>query len=270
MIQDLFKDKKIDLHIHSNYSDGSDSVQELVEKVKKAGIVKFSLTDHDTIDGNLEIVDIVPEGIEFLNGVELTCKARGINCHILGYGYNPDDAGLRGLIKEGKILRKKKLETRIEYLKNVWGITLNQEELDWLYSRRSVVKTHVANVLVKRGLAKDNLSAMEKYLDACKTPNSRFDGERAIQVIKNAGGTAVWAHPLGGEGEIHLSEEEFIPKLEIMTACGIQGLECHYARYNENEINFLLRCAEENCLKITGGSDYHGENKDIPLGRLHT
>lgn len=265
---DLFKDNKIDLHIHSSYSDGSDSLKELVEKVQKAGIIKFSLTDHDTIDGNLEIVNIIPEEIEFINGVELTCKARGINCHILGYDYNLFDTGLRGLISEGKILRKKKLETRIDYLKTVWQIELTQEELEWLYSRRSVVKTHVANILVKRGVAKDNLSAMEKYLDDCKTPNSRFDGERAIQIIKNAGGIPVWAHPLGGEGEAHLSEKDFLVKLEIMKECGIEGLECHYARYNENEINFLLKCAKENDLKITGGSDYHGKNKNIPLGKL--
>ena len=109
---------------------------------------------------------------------------------------------------------------------------------------------------------------MNKYLDGCKTGNSRFDGKAEIQIIKQAGGIPVWAHPLGGEGEQHLSEDEFLPKLKTMIECGIKGLECNYSRYSKTEIAFLTKCANENNLKITGGSDYHGTNKDIPLGKL--
>ena len=82
---------------------------------------------------------------------------------------------------------------------------------------------------------------MRKYLDGCKTGNSRFDGDEAIQIIKNAGGIPVWAHPLGGEGEKHLSKEEFLPRLETMIASGIQGLECYYSRYNQEEIEILVK-----------------------------
>ena len=162
------------------------------------------------------------------------------------------------------------METRIKYLKDVFNIELTEHEKNWLYSRKSVVKTHLANILVNRGLAGDNVSAMKKYLDNIKTGNTRFDGEEAIETIKKAGGIVVWAHPIGGEGEKHLTLEEFLPKLEKMKTFGIQGLECYYSRYDFDEIKFLTKCAEDNNLLITGGSDYHGTNKNIPMLRLNT
>lgn len=260
---------KADLHIHSNNSDGSDSIEDLITNIQNSGIEIFALTDHDTIDGIIQIEKHIPKNIKFIKGIELTCKADTVKCHILGYNINPTNQTLLDLIAKGKILRKNKLELRINYLKEVWNIELTKNELDWLYSRKSVVKTHIANILVKRGLAKDNLNAMRKYLDDCKTGNSRFDGAEAINAIKIAGGIPVWAHPLGGEGENHSSPEEFFPKLEIMKSFGIQGLECYYSRYNNTEIEFLVNVAKENNLFITGGSDYHGSNKNIPLAKLN-
>lgn len=260
---------KIDLHIHSSYSDGSDTIQELAEDIKNSGLGIFALTDHDTIDGCKELAPLIPENIKFIHGVELTCKARECKCHILGYNYNDNSSELKNLLAKGKELRLNKLEIRINYLKDKFGIILSKKELDWLYSRRSVVKMHIANILVERGLAENNLDAMKKYLDGCKTGNSRFDGEEAIDTIIASGGIPIWAHPLGGEGEKHLKEAEFIPKLKTLIDCGIQGLECYYSRYSEDEINFLVNCANKYNLYITGGSDYHGTNKNIPIGTLN-
>lgn len=260
---------KFDLHLHSNNSDGSSSVKELVETVVKSGIKIFSLTDHDTVNGIREVEKYIPEGIKFIKGVELTCRVDNINCHILGYGINPEAKELTELIELGKKLRRQKLETRIKYLKEVWNIELTKEELDWLYSRKSVVKTHIANILVKRGLSDNNVDAMKKYLDNCKTGNTKFDGRLAIETIKKSGGIPVWAHPLGGEGESHLSIEEFIPQLKTMIECGIEGLECYYSRYSISETEFLLSCAQKYNLLISGGSDWHGTNKTVPIGRLN-
>lgn len=261
----------IDLHLHSNFSDGSDSVTELIEKIKIKRLSCFSLTDHDTFEGCKEIEKIIPNNIRFLRGIELTCQIKDIRCHILGYNYNFDNLELINLINKGKLLRKQKLETRIKYLETVWNIVFTQEEINWLYSRQSVVKTHLAKLLVKRGLANDNVEAMKKYLDACKTGNTRFDGEEAIAVLKNSGATVVWAHPIGGEGEEHLSQQAFIEQFQIMLKYGIDGIECFYSRYNESETNFLYNLAEKNHLLITGGSDYHGDNKNnIQIGQLNT
>ena len=257
-----------DLHLHSSYSDGSDTVKELLNQVIMSKVNIFALTDHDTVSGCKEMNDIVPSNLKFIPGVELTCREDDIKCHILGYGCDYNNKDLLSLIDKGKSLRREKLETRIEYLRTVWNIVLTEKEKEWLYSRKSVVKTHVANILVNRGLASNNVSAMKKYLDGCKTGNTRFTITEALKSIISAGGIPVWAHPLGGEGEKHINEQEFLPKLEKMITFGIKGLECFYSRYNSAEANFLAKCAEKNNLFITGGSDYHGTNKDIPIGRL--
>ena len=262
---------KADLHLHSNCSDGSDDIQNLYKNILASKLEIFALTDHDTIEGCAEMSQLVSEKIKFIPSIELTCKAGSIKCHILGYNCDYTNPVLLDLINKGKILRRNKLETRINYLKETWNIELNNEELEWLYSRKSVVKTHIANILVKRGLASDNLSAMQKFLDGCKSGDTRFTGEEAINAINASGGIPIWAHPLGGEGEAHLKENEFLPKLNEMINYGIKGLECYYSRYNMTECEFLVRCANENKLLISGGSDYHGSNKnDIQIGRLNT
>ena len=260
---------RFDLHLHSNNSDGSDSVQELAHKIIDKKIEIVALTDHDTVSGISQMRDCLSNDIKFIPGIELTSKARDIKCHILGYNIDEKNPYLTNLIEKGKQLRKKKLETRIKFLKDKWNINLKRDELDWLYSRKSVVKTHIANILVNRGLAENNIEAMKKYLDGCQTGNTRFDGEEAIETIKKAGGIAIWAHPLGGEGEAHISKKEFLAKLKTMIDCGIQGLECFYSRYSTAEIYFLSECAKNNNLFITGGSDYHGNNKTVIFGQLN-
>lgn len=260
---------KIDLHIHSNNSDGSDSVKELAEAILENGIEVFALTDHDTVSGCEEMAKFIPSYIKFIPSVELTCKADTVKCHILGYNCDYKNQTLLDLIEKGKVLRKNKLETRIKYLKDTWNIIMTQEELNWLYSRKSVVKTHLANIIVNRGLANNNLEAMDKYLEGCKAGDTRFTGEEGVNAIMSSGGIPVWAHPLGGEGEVHISEDEFYKRFEVMKSIGIKGLECHYSRYNKEEAEFLVKVAKENGLFVTGGSDYHGSNKDIPLGKLN-
>lgn len=262
--------KLADLHVHSNNSDGSDSVENLVKEIKKANLEIFALTDHDTIAGCIEITKYIPENIKFIPSIELTCQTGDIKCHILGFNCNPSDEKLNALIQKGKELRRKKLETRLDYIKNVLHIDLTNDELNWLYSRKSVVKTHLANLLVKRKMAKTNVEAMQKYLDGIKTGNTRFSIEEAIDAIVTSGGIPVWAHPLGGEGEKHIAHEKFMPCLEKMIAYGIKGLECYYSRYTLEEVKFLINCANSNNLLISGGSDYHGTNKEnIQLAKLN-
>lgn len=262
--------KVADLHVHSNNSDGSDSVENLVKEIKKANLEIFALTDHDTIAGCIEITKYIPENIKFIPSIELTCQTGDIKCHILGFNCNPADEKLNALIQKGKELRRKKLETRLDYIKNVLHIDLTNDELNWLYSRKSVVKTHLANLLVKRKMAKTNVDAMQKYLDGIKTGNTRFSIEEAIDAIVTSGGIPVWAHPLGGEGEKHIAHEKFMPRLEKMIAYGIKGLECYYSRYTLEEVKFLINCANSNNLLISGGSDYHGTNKEnIQLAKLN-
>ena len=260
-----------DLHIHSDISDGSDSLEELLEKIKSSNVKIFALTDHDTIKGCKKIIDKIPVNIKFIPSIELTCRTGSIKCHILGYNCDYKNETLNNLILKGKGLRRKKLETRINYLQETWDIKFSQEELDWLYSRETVVKTHIANVLVNQGLAEDNLTAMDKYINGCKAGDTRFTIEEAIEAIVASGGIPVWAHPLGGEGEKHISEDQFETDLKLMIGYGIKGLECYYSRYNNDEIELLKKHANKNKLLISGGSDYHGENKsNIKIGQINT
>ena len=261
---------KADLHLHSNISDGSDSIEELVKVIENANINIFALTDHDSVLGCNEVYKYLPKNIKYIPGVELTCETEDIKCHILGYNCNTENEKLLSLIEKGKKLRRIKLDTRIKFLKDKWGIELTQSELDWLYSRKSVVKTHIANILVNRGLAEDNVSAMDKYLEGCECGKTKFEIEEAIDAITSSGAIPVWAHPLGGEGEKHISKNLFKQQLTKMMKYGIKGLECYYSRYNLEEIDFLVEQATLNNLLISGGSDYHGTNKSVSIGKLNT
>lgn len=261
---------RVDLHMHSVFSDGSDTAEELISRVQESEISIFSLTDHDTLEGCLRVADLVPDVLRFICGIEFSCRTSCGKCHILGYDYNLFHDSIQTVILQGKKLRRAKFQTRLDYLKNVHGIIFSEEVLRRLSELESVGKPHIARELVNLGLADTITEAIHLYLDGCRTGNDRVEAEEAIRAIRDAGGVAVWAHPLGGEGERHLSETEFSDQLEMLIYYGIQGLECYYSRYTWEEVTFLLKKAEEYNLLVSGGSDYHGRNKNIPIGRLNT
>lgn len=262
---------KTDLHLHSSASDGSDSIPELLEKIRAGGLTVFSVTDHDTIDGALEMQALATDEIQYIMGIEFTCITPCGKCHILGYRYDPASPAMQEALEHGKNLRSRKLVKRLEMMEQQFGIRLTDAELDWLYSQKSPCKPHIANVLVKRGLFPDNKSAISEVLDHCEVPNSKLDAEEAVSAILLAGGIPVWAHPLGGEGEELLTEQAFRAQLAYLKSVGIQGLECFYSRYDQNHIALLKMAAAENGLLVSGGSDYHGKNKkNITLGKLNT
>ena len=179
--------KAVDLHVHSNKSDGSKTPSELVDEALSKGLAAFALTDHDTTDALSEVEKYLPDDITFIRGLELTSTADVVDCHLLGYNCNPEAQELKELIKKGKELRLEKLDKRIQFLKDKWNIILTDEESNWLYSRKSIVKTHIANILVNRGLSDNNVDAMKIYLDGCKTEKLRFTGEESINAIKKSG-----------------------------------------------------------------------------------
>lgn len=260
----------IDLHIHSTASDGSDSVAALLEKIEEAGIRTFSITDHDTMDGALEMERLVPGGLRYIRGIEFTCITPCGKCHILGYGFDPGDRVFLDTLALGKQLRREKLRRRVAFLESRFGIVLTEAEAQWLYSQKSPGKPHFGQIIVDRGLAPDLKTAIRKYVNPCKLGNDRIDAATAIRAIVHAGGIPVWAHPLGGEGEKRLTEAEFQAQLDCLIDCGIRGLECHYARYGQQEVAFLVSQANAHGLLISGGSDYHGQNKPgLPLGKLN-
>lgn len=263
--------EKIDLHLHTIYSDGTDDLDELLEKLQEKEITCFSVTDHDTVAGSTAMLKkTMPEGMTFISGVEFSCvTAAGEKCHILGYGYDPDSPSIQDIVQLGASKRREKLEMRLNGLKERFGIEFSEKDLTDFRAMESVGKPHIARVMIRMGIASDKDEAIQKYLNPIKTLNTRLDAETVIKAINASGGISVWAHPLGGEGEKHLTEDAFKTELSHMIDYGIQGLECWYSRFNESEIQLLLDIAKENDLLISGGSDYHGKNKNVVLGTLN-
>lgn len=259
----------IDLHIHSAASDGSDSVPTLLKKLRTAGIQTFSITDHDTISGALEMESLVSDEFRYIRGIEFSCVSPRGKCHILGYGYDPSDPVFLEALHSGNQLRQDKLQRRIAFLQDNYGIVLTEQESNWLFSQKSPGKPHLGRILVDRGLAPNLSAAIKTYLNLRNEGTDRIDASTAIQAILHAGGIPIWAHPLGGEGERQLSEGEFHTQLEELLSYGIQGLECCYSRYGKEKSGFLTEQARKHDLLISGGSDYHGANKaDLHLGKL--
>ena len=258
----------IDMHLHSSYSDGSDGVPSLVEKLIKNGITTFSLTDHDSVRGIPELLRESKGRARAITGVEFSCLDEGDSCHILAYGFSPDDPHILALVDKGEELRRKNFENRKEHLENAHGIFFTEDELAWLFSLPKIGKPHIARILIARGLAKDTQDVIRRYLNGCKDNDVRLSAKETVCAILKAGAVPVWAHPLGGEGEDHLSPAEFIDLAHRLVSYGIQGMECYYSRYNEEEIAFLLQKANELSLAVSGGSDYHGENKTVLLAEL--
>lgn len=259
----------IDLHIHTTASDGSDCPALLLQNLRKNGITTFAVTDHDTIDGALEMEKLVTPEFRFIRGIEFSCETPAGKCHILGYGFDPSHPAFQAALNEGKALRQEKLETRVRYLRETLGIELTEEENRWLRSLESPGKPHFGKIVVSRGLTDSIDIAIRKYINPCKVRRDRIEAETAVKAIAAAGGIPVWAHPLGGEGEKRLTEEKFRAQLETLLAYGIRGLECHYSRYSREDSAFLTTQAVLHDLLISGGSDYHGTNKqNLNLGQL--
>ena len=263
---------KIDLHMHSKISDGTDWVPALLRKIQKLGITTFALTDHDTIKGALRMQKIVPGSIRFIRGVELSCKTEIAKCHILGYNYDPENKEFREFVAEAHAVRRDKTERRFQYLTKELGFTFTEEEIAAVKRKTSPSKFDFAELIRKR-LQKEQPGITNKDIVAAyfkNLPGGRVDALRGIKAIKAAGGVAVWAHPLGGTGERRISAEDFSRQLDLFCSVGLDGLECYYSEYTKDEIAMLCDAATQRGLKISGGSDYHGTGKKhLHLGMLN-
>ncbi len=260
----------VDLHMHSTASDGSDSIRELLEKVRGNGIKIFSVTDHDTVDGTLEMETIVPEDMFFIKGIEFSSVTEAGKCHILGYDFDHKNEEFRKILAESKRRRIVKTRRRIDFLEKEFGITLTDEELAGMKNMEKVSKPYLGNLLVSKGIAGDRKEAIKKFIDPCKTEDTRLDGTAVINAILSAGGIPVWAHPLGGTEEKNTGLSEFREQLEFLTAAGLKGLECYYSKYTEEQEEMLVKAADDKGLRVSGGSDYHGKNKiNVCMGCLN-
>ncbi|MGI6211187.1 MAG: PHP domain-containing protein [Anaerovoracaceae bacterium] len=259
----------VDLHLHSIFSDGSDSAGELIEQLQARGIRTFALTDHDTTAGIRPVEQKVPKEMTFLRGIEFSCwDVKGL-CHIIGLNMDLEDPMFRAAVMEGSVKRMQKMEKRIRFLQEEKGVSFTDQELEYLRSLNSGGKAHLVTLLIRKGLAVSWDDAVTNFIDPCPTHEVWIRAEEAIRVIEGAGGVSVLAHPLTGDGTLHLTPEEFRQQLALLKEYGLRAMECYYNSFDRNEVEFLLSEARKNDLLISGGSDYHGSHKNNRIGELN-
>lgn len=261
-----------DLHLHTTASDGTLSPTELVSFAKGAGLSVIAVTDHDTVIGAREARQLSDGEITVIPGIELSSLFNDGSCafklHILGLGIDPDAPAIREAVCEGQEVRRQKHSLRLDYLRERYGIEFTDEERSALSSENSVAKPHLASLLVKRGIARSISDAIRKYMSSPDFPDGCIPHTLAIESILASGGIPVYAHPLGGECEEHLSFREAGGRISLLREAGIRGVECYYSRYSSGEAAYLSLTALKLGLSISGGSDFHGENKTVGIGEL--
>ncbi len=259
--------RKLDLHMHSAVSDGSDTAEELIAAVKAAGMDLFSLTDHDAISGCNAVRSLLKQGDPaFICGVEFSCRDDEGKYHILGYGYDPVSPYINDVVDTGHDLRMNKAKVRADFVVNELGLKLPEEEIDEFLSLPNPGKPHLGNLLVKYGYAPNMHEAIQRYINKAKTPKAYISPEYAIEGIKKAGGIPVLAHPVFGSGGELIRGDEMDKRLRKLMDFGLEGVEAFYSEFTPDMTEEMISFAVIYGLYVTAGSDYHGKNKTIPIG----
>ncbi len=243
-----------DLHTHTIFSDGSNSPEELVAMAKNIGLVYFAITDHDTVDGVKYLYEngIYPDkGIKIVPGVEFSANNAEHDVHIVGYNIDIYNGALSDMINEISEARWTRFSEMVQNLQNNKYNIREADVLQAAGSSRSIGRFHIARALVKKGEFKTVREAFEKMLGKDKpayAPRYFPEVEEIVDVIHQAGGQAILAHP-------KLVEDDFL----VETICQkVDGLDVFYPNHQPQDIQKYLSLAEKYNLLVVGGSDYHG------------
>jgi len=252
----------IDLHCHSNASDGSLSPEELVMKAFDFGIASFALTDHDTISGLREAKSTAEKvGIELISGIEFSCDYDGGELHILGLFIDETNPELLKVIKTLEEYRKERNEKLLELLTKQ-GIKINMDDLFCHNDRiENIGKPNFARALYKNGYVKNEFEAYSKYLSEANLKSierKKISDKEALDIIHTAGGLAVLAHP----DQLGIKEHKLLINfISDLKEKGLDGIEIFYTGYKKNIIKRYKGIARKYSLLYSGGSDFHGESK---------
>ncbi|MFM9141569.1 MAG: PHP domain-containing protein [Actinomycetota bacterium] len=266
---------KIDLHTHSNASDGTDSPSELITNAIDAGINVLALTDHDTVAGWGEAEAALishPEGakLKLVLGSEISCQDRdGTSIHMLGLLFDPNFEPLRQEMEKTRENRLTRMERIVARL-NEAGIEITMAEV---YAQKrddaTLGRPHLADALVARGHISNRDEAFTTYLhNGSKFYINHYSPSptEAIRLIKAAGGVSIIAHPLASRSGRKVEPEIFAE----LIAAGLDGIEVHHRDNAEEEKSQLIEIAREHNLVVTGSSDYHGTGKMNRLAEFTT
>lgn len=285
----------IDLHVHSNRSDGTFTPTELVDYAIKKGLSAFALTDHDTVDGLEEAIayaeklrvdadNLVPSSCRFsgdcggpvlpipsstipqiIPGIEFSTEYQGRDIHIVGLDIdykNPEFTAYLKNFVDSRILRNQKMCTRLQEA----GIDITYEKLLAEFPDAVITRAHYAAYLMHHGYTKSLPESFDRYVgDHCPyfVPREKVTPAQAVELILKAGGIPVLAHPV----LYRMSDERLDKLVAELKAAGLVALEAVYSTYNAGEERRMRSLAAKYDLLISGGSDFHGANKpDIDLG----
>ena len=259
---------RIDLHTHSNRSDGTDPVDVLIAHAKRDGLDVIALTDHDTADGWVEGRAAAERlGIGFVPGIEISCKLRGISVHLLGYlpdpAYGPLAEELK-IVRDGRTDRIPSIVARL----NGMGVALTVDEvLAQATGTPSVGRPHVADALVANGTVANRSEAFDRFLaDGRPGHVSHYAIEpgRAIDLVRAAGGVPVIAHPWGRSSHRVITTDLLA---RLVADHGLAGIEVDHQDHSPESRATLRGMATDLGLIYTGSSDHHGVGKvDHDLG----
>ena len=260
----------IDLHTHSNFSDGTDSPAQLINKALATGITTIALTDHDSVAGIAQAQSALRPGISLVAGAEISCQTDdGISVHMLGLLFDLENKDLISTMEKTRENRHGRMQRIIERL-NEAGIEISiQDVLAELAQGATLGRPHLADALIKKGVVNSRDEAFSQMLhNKSKFYVAHYSPKpvEAIKLIKAAGGVAIIAHPMASHRGRTISIETFGDLIEA----GLDAIEVDHRDHSPDEKNALIQLARDNNLVMTGASDYHGNGKLNLLGEYTT
>jgi 3',5'-nucleoside bisphosphate phosphatase len=251
--------KFADLHLHTNFSDGTFSPEELVKQAQKAGLACIAVTDHDSVEGCARAeTACAAVNLEFIPGAELTAEHAETELHVLGYFLDTAHEKLLTEIAKFQVVRQSRIYEMVARI-NELGTPLQADSVFALANCKSPGRPHVARALVKAGLVKNLDEAFERFLKKGRpawVPKSKISALDAIALVHQAGGLAVMAHP-------GLNRTDGV--IPDLVHGGLDGIECFHTKHSTAMSERYLEIAHKYHLLVTGGSDCHGFSKGKPL-----
>ena len=251
----------VDLHLHSTFSDGSRTPEEIVALAREAGLSAAILTDHDTWAGAARFRAAADAaGLRTAVGMELSADVPGRTVHLLAYGFDPADAALADAaarIREGRRVRNAGILAKLSRL----GCPVSMAEvLREAGSPELVARPHIAAALVRKGFARDRSDAFRRFLERgapAYEDRFRLAPAEAIRLVHGAGGAVSLAHPYS----TRFDRSELHAFVRDLADAGLDGIEAYYTGHLPGQVEELLGLAAEFGLVATGGSDFHGDPK---------
>jgi hypothetical protein len=276
---------KIDLHIHSNCSDGKFTIEEIVKEAKTRNIGLMSITDHDAIGSQEEAMVLARKnGIRYISGVELNVtfshprynEGKSVSLDFLGYQFDVKNNELKDKLQQIAEYREERAAKILDNINAEFG----KEEIEKLTkddfkeiqaSVDGVIgRPHIADYLVRKGIVRTRQEAFDKHLVKCDVPKYPLYIEEASRLVRNAGGKLVFAHPNDPHGtslaNLTRSLDEQTEIIEESILRYIDGVECWHSRNDSLTTDHYIKFAKKHGLIMTGGSDCH--QKPILMGTV--